>query len=165
MSQPVSIRRFREDDKEAIKGLITAIMAREFKEDQGAYPITDIEQIEKAYGNIGDIFFIAEDGNKVIGTVAIKKEDERIALLRRLFVSLDYRKKQIGQKLLERALKFCQEVGYQELVFKTTSRMQGAILLCQKKGFVQRAKIQLGDIELLKFTLSLRDGHKSGESF
>jgi len=164
MTQPITIRRFRQEDKALIKNLISEIMAHEFKEAQNVYPTGDIEELEKAYGNIGDVFFVAEDGDRLIGTVAIKKEDERVALLRRLFVSTQYRKKQIGLKLLERALKFCQEVGYQELVFKTTSQMQGAIQLCQKKGFIQRAKIQLGDTELLKYVLSLRDGVKVSES-
>ena len=164
MSQPITIRRFRKEDKPLVKELIDEIMVQEFKESANAYPTTDIDEIEKAYGNIGDVFFVAEEGNSLIGTVAIKKEDERVALLRRLFVSSRFRKKQIGLKLLERALKYCQEVGYQELVFKTTSQMQGAIQLCQKKGFVQRAKIQLGNTELLKYVLSLRDGVKASEN-
>lgn len=155
MAEAIVIKRFDTDDKEYIKNLIDSIMAEEFKDDQQAYPNQDIETIETSYGKIGDIFFVAKDKNKIIGTVAIKKEDERVALLRRLFVHTDYRNKKIGMKLIERALDFCREVGYQELVFKTTSRMQGAIQLCQKKGFVQRAKLQLGEIELLKFTLSL----------
>lgn len=155
MAEAIVIKRFETDDKEYIKNLIDSIMAEEFKDDQQAYPNQDIETIETSYGKIGDIFFVAKDKSKIIGTVAIKKEDDRVALLRRLFVHTDYRNKKIGMKLIERALDFCREVGYQELVFKTTSRMQGAIQLCQKKGFVQRAKLQLGEIELLKFTLSL----------
>jgi len=156
MADSIKIRRFTAEDKDIINGLINSIMAEEFRDDLQAYPNQDIETIETSYGNIGDVFFVAEDHDKVVGTVAIKKEDERVALLRRLFVDTNYRNKKIGVKLIERALNFCQEVGYQELVFKTTSRMQGAIQLCQKKGFVQRAKLQLGDIELLKFTLSLK---------
>lgn len=155
MPDSIVIKRFEVEDKETIKSLIDSIMAGEFQGDQQAYPNQDIETIETSYGKIGDVFFVAKDKDKIVGTVAIKKEDERVALLRRLFVDPAYRNKKIGMKLIERALNFCQEVGYRELVFKTTSRMQGAIQLCQKKGFVQRAKLQLGDIELLKFTLSL----------
>lgn len=157
----VTIRKYKSGDEPAIKSMITAIMGREFREDQGAYPTEDLESIEKSYGKLGDVFFVAEAGSKVVGTVAIKKEDDRIALLRRLFVDTDYRNQRLGVKLIDRALEYCREVGYQELVFRTTSRMEGAIRLCQKKGFVQRAKIQLGDFELLKFTLHLPNGHNS----
>lgn len=155
MSATVEIKKFQSEDQKAVVELIDSIMKQEFHEDQGAYPIQDIESIEKSYGKIGDVFFVAKSQGKVIGTVAIKKEDERTGLLRRLFVAASHRKKRIGEMLIDRALQYCREVGYQELVFKTTSRMKGAIQLCSKKGFVQRAKLDLGEIELLRYTLSL----------
>ena len=154
----ITIRRFADGDEEQVKALICQIMSEEFQEDQKAYPTHDIENIVEAYGSLGDSFFVAQDGKHIVGTVAIKKEDERIALLRRLFVSADYRKRKIGLNLIERALQFCHEVGYEEIIFRTTSRMSGAIQLCEKRGFVQRAKLDLGPIELLKFSLSIRDG-------
>jgi GNAT superfamily N-acetyltransferase len=92
----------------------------------------------------------------VVGTVAIKKEDSRVALLRRLFVASTHRKLKIGKRLIDRALDFCREVGYEEVVFKTTSKMAGAIDLCKKNGFIQRAHIVLGPIELVKLSLCLR---------
>lgn len=153
----VQIRRCTQEDEKAVVRLISGVMNEEFKESASAYPLEDVERIEKAYGNAGDAFFVAVDGHHaVVGTVAIKKEDDRIALLRRLFVSPTHRNQKIGKKLLDRALEFCREVGYEEIVFKTTSKMSGAIELCKKNGFIQRAHIALGPIELLKFSLNIR---------
>lgn len=154
----ITIRRFAPNDGPSIVALITGIMEEEFRDAQSAYPTDDISNIETAYGGLGEAFFVAVNGNKVVGSVAIKKEDERVALLRRLFVDPSYRKQQLGVKLVDRALKFCDEVGYDEIIFKTTSQMVGAVKLCQKCGFVQRAKIQLGGLELLKFSLPVRSG-------
>ena len=151
----VQIRRFSTGDKESIKKLISSIMDREFQADKEAFSIEDLENLEKHYGNFGEAFFVAEDGNGIIGTAAVKREDDRIALIRRIFVSPDYRKKQIGLRLLTRAVEFCREVGYQELIFRTTSRMTAAIALVKKQGFQSRAKIPMGQLELLKFALSL----------
>ncbi len=156
----IAIRRICSEDERAVKSLISDIMNEEFKDSAAAYPTDDLDQIEKVYGGLGEAFFVATDSKRVIGTVAVKKEDGRIALMRRLFVSKDYRNRQIGVKLIERVLQFCEECGYDEIIFKTTSRMEGAIKLCQKKGFAQRAKLQLGPMELLKFALPLRNGHK-----
>lgn len=155
-----AIRRYNIEDKTLILQLIQTIMHEEFTDDLSAYPMEDIENIEKAYHGLGDAFFVATDGNKIIGTVAIKKEDDRIALLRRLFVAKAYRKQQIGLKLIDRAIQFCDEMGYEELIFRTTSKMQAAAKLCQKKGFVPRAKLALGPVELLKFALSIRNAVK-----
>lgn len=140
--------------------LICTIMDREFHDAKHAYPTEDVECIEKAYGGIGEAFFVAVDSQtqKVVGTVAIKKEDDRVALLRRLFVAPTHRKLKIGKRLIDRALDFCREVGYEEVIFKTTSKMSGAIELCRKNGFAQRAHIILGPIELLKLSLRIREG-------
>ncbi|HQB11986.1 MAG TPA: GNAT family N-acetyltransferase [Candidatus Omnitrophota bacterium] len=152
----VTIRRCTKEDEKAVLELITNVMSKEFQDAASAYPMEDVEQIATAYGGIGDAFFVAvDDHNKVVGTVAVKKEDERIALLRRLFVAPTHRNLRIGKKLIEHAIRFCREAGYGEMIFKTTSRMSGAIQLCMKNGFVQRAHIALGPIELLKFSLSL----------
>jgi GNAT superfamily N-acetyltransferase len=154
----VEIRRFASGDEKAVVQLISGIMTEEFREDQAAYPIDDLQHIRQSYGGLGEAFFVAVSGGDIIGTVALKKEDDRTVLMRRLFVSKSYRKKKIGTKLIEYAKKFCDEVGYQEMVFRTTSRMKSAAEVCQKCGFVQRAKLSLGPIELMKFTYSLHNG-------
>ncbi|MBN1689085.1 MAG: GNAT family N-acetyltransferase [Candidatus Omnitrophica bacterium] len=156
----VSIRRFEKTDQEQIRELITTIMSEEFKEDQAVFPTADIENIPQSYGGLGEAFFVATNGQQVVGTVAVKREDDRIALMRRLFVAAAYRKKQIGLQLIDRALEFCEEVGYKEVIFRTTSRMESATKICQKKGFTPRAKLKMGDIELYKLAVSLRDGLK-----
>ena len=160
----VTIRRFKTTDGLAVGKLISHIMSGEFQEAQSAYPTDDIERIGSAYGGLGEAFFVAVIDSKVVGTVAVKKEDNRVALLRRLFVDSTYRKRRIGLKLLNRALQFCDKMGYQEIIFRTTSYMRSANQICQKRGFVQRAKLKMGPIELLKFSLSLRNSLKKAKS-
>lgn len=155
-----SIRRFSDGDHDEVIGLIKGVMSDEFSQDAYAYPTADLDTISETYGGLGEAFFVAVDGKKIIGTVGIKKEDDRIAMLRRLFVSADYRGQKVGSKLIQRALQFCEEVGYDEFVFRTTSRMTKAIDLCKKNGFIQRAKIQLGPIELFKFVRALHPLNK-----
>src|SRR5690348_17303927 len=106
----ISIRRFSTEDRDEVLGLIQGIMNREFAQDAHAYPTADLDDIETTYGNLGEAFFVAVNGKKIVGTVGIKKEDDRTALLRRLFVSPDYRGQKIGEKLIQRALQFCEEV-------------------------------------------------------
>lgn len=153
----VKIRRLEPRDGDAVRKLITRIMDEEFPEDKGAFSAEDLDALSESYGRLGEAFFVAEDGRKVVGTVGVKREDERLALVRRIFVAPEYRKRKIGLELLNRAIEFCNEVGYQELIFKTTSRMSGAIGLVKKRGFQSRAKVPMGRLELLKFGLSLRE--------
>ena len=137
----ITIRRFNSPDAKCVRSLITQIMNEEFRDETAAYPNDDLEDILRTYGAPGEAFFVASQGDKIVGTVAIKKEDDRLALMRRLFVAPSHRKQQLGLKLIDRALGFCQEMGYAEVIFRTTSRMEGANKICQKCGFVPRAKL------------------------
>ena len=156
----VQIRRFAAGDETAVLRLVQQIMDGEFKEDKAAFPTADLEALHDAYGKLGEAFFVAEDNKKIVGTVGIKREDDRVALLRRIFVDPIYRKKKIGLELLNRAIEFCEEVGYRELIFKTTSRMANAIELVRKRGFQSRAKVPMGNLELLKYSLSIKNDKK-----
>src|SRR3990167_1473161 len=98
------VARFKPEHQPQVKALISRIMDQEFGDAVGAYPTDDLIQPEASYGALGEAFFVALDGGIVIGTAAIKKEDARVALLRRLFVSPDFRGKKIGTKLIDAAL-------------------------------------------------------------
>ena len=152
----IQIRRFETQDGKAVKELIHQVMDGEFQEEKSAFSFDDLERIEESYGQLGEAFFVAEEGKKIVGTIGVKREDDRKALLRRMFVSPEHRKRKIGLELLNRAIEFCEEVGYSELVLKTTSRMADAIELVQKRGFQSRAKVPMGQVELMKFSLSLK---------
>lgn len=152
----VKIRRVEGTDSEAVKELILKIMDEEFHEDKAAFSTADIDRLAEAYGGLGEAFFVAENSGHIVGTVGVKREDDRNAFLRRIFVAPAYRKKRIGSELIKRAIDFCHEVGYQELIFKTTSHMKGACELVQNHGFHLRAKVPMGQLELLKFSLPLK---------
>ncbi len=153
----VTIRKCHESDQQAAKELITRILREEFPKESPAFPIEDLNEINRSYGKLGEAFFVALDEGVIIGTAAVKQEDERTGLLRRLFVDSTYRRKKIGSQLIDRAIEFCREVGYEELMFKTTSTMSRAIKLCEAKGFVPRARLDIGPVQLVKFTLYLKN--------
>ncbi len=152
----VTIRKCQASDEKAIRDLIAGIMAQEFPKEASTFPTSDLEDISSSYGHLAEAFFVAATNGRIVGTVAIKQEDKRTAMLRRLFVDSQYRRKKIGSQLIERAIQFCREVGYDELIFKTTSTMKSAVQICEKKGFTPKARLDLGPVQLLKFALFLK---------
>ena len=156
----ITIRKFQQGDSQAVQNLITSIMSREFPQSQAAYPLDDLLDITKVYGSSGECFFVATKDSEIVGTVGVKREDGRAALLRRVFVSPDFRRQKIGVQLVDHAVKFCKDNGYEEIIFKSSSKMDGAINLCQAKGFQQRAKLEIGNMELFKFVLFLGNNRK-----
>ncbi len=152
----ITIRPVSPSDDQQVKELILSILEKEFPaEEEKAYLSTDIENVSKNYSSDGENFFVACKDKAIVGTVGIKREDERNALLRRIFVSPEYRRKKIGFQLIQHAIVFCKEEGYGEIIFKTTSRMKDAISLCEASGFVKKATIRLSGLDLFKFTVHL----------
>jgi N-acetylglutamate synthase-like GNAT family acetyltransferase len=151
----MEIRVFKEADSNQVRKLINSIMSQEFSDEEKVYFQDDLQNISKTYGGKKEVFFVAEEGNEIIGTVAIKEEEDGIALLRRLFVHSDYRSRKYGQTLLEKSIHFCQQQHYRIINFRSTDRMKPAIELCKKNGFHERAKIDLGSFQIIKLTLNI----------
>lgn len=153
------IRKFAENDGPRVKELILSILETEYPFDRKAYSDTDLENIGAAYGGPRDTFFVIEKENKIIATAGIKEDTKEIALLRRVFVDPNERRRGYGSQLLDETIKFCKDAGYKELVFRTTSKMVRAIELCKKKGFSEKEKIDLGGFFIHKFMLDLFTSH------
>ncbi len=151
----MEIRRFNLKDESQVKKLITDILKDEFAVDQKAYPPSDLDSISNVYGGKREAFFVGEESGKVIGTIAVKEESKKVAILRRLFVNPNYRGKDYGLSLIDRALDFCREKGYHEVIFHSSARMKAAIGLCLKRGFVEKQRLNLDGVDIIRFALVL----------
>lgn len=149
------IRPSQPGDSPQILQLVSEILGREFPQDRQAYPADDLEQIAEHYGGPGSTFLVAEDGRKIVGTVGVKREDARVAILRRLFVDPAYRGQGVGMRLLKTALEFCRDREFREVVIRTSSNMEQAIRLCCSLGFQEQGRWTLGDVTLVRFHLKL----------
>ena len=149
------IRVLRKGDEGAVRTLILGILNREFSVDQKAYPLTDLEAIQSHYRGPRDTFLIAEVDHRIVGTVAVKEDDEKTALLRRIFVDSAHRGKGLGSRLVEQALAFCRKKGYRQVVFRGTARMEQALSLMRHKGFIEKERIPFGEVEMIHFRLTL----------
>lgn len=152
----VNIRPVQPADAPEVKSLIEGIMGDEFSAARGLYAIHDIDDPAKYYSGSKDIFLVAELDGRVVGTVAIKEDTQKTALLRRIFVRKDFRGQGYGEKLLAKAMEFCFEHDYENVVFRGVDKMQKALKLCLKNGF-QESAIDLGkDLKLMILTKNLR---------
>ncbi len=152
----MEIRAFKDSDSKRVKELILSILTTEYPFDKNAYSDSDLDSIKEVYGGDRNHFFVIDDNGAIAGTVGIKEDDRETALLRRLFVSPNYRRKGLGKMLIDKALEFAREKKYKSIVFRTTNRMVQAIELCKKKDFVEKEKLDLGGFQIYKFELSLK---------
>jgi GNAT superfamily N-acetyltransferase len=151
------IRSFEKKDNEAVKELIDSVMTHEFPDEQRAYQYGDLDSIDKAYDKLREKFLVAAEESAIIGTIGVKEDSKRNALLRRLFVHPSHRERGIGSMLVDTALDFCKMNGYSYANFRATSKMQAAIkLLCEKKGFAQRDKCNFDGVEIINLVYKIK---------
>ncbi len=71
--------------------------------------------MQESYFDKGQCFFLAlNEFDRVIGCIGTKFEDNKL-FLSHLFVNVEYKRKGIGSKLLEKAENFAREKGYHEI--------------------------------------------------
>ncbi|OGX41435.1 MAG: hypothetical protein A3C53_00480 [Omnitrophica WOR_2 bacterium RIFCSPHIGHO2_02_FULL_68_15] len=149
----VRIRRFAPADAEAVRSLITGILAAEYAQDQAAYPAADLEKIAAVYGGPREAFLVADDGGRIVGTCAVKQDGETTAILRRFFVATTHRGQGLGVRLVEEAIAHCRTHGYRMIRIRTSGRMAAAIAVCRRHGFQEDERIQLGTVHLIMMSL------------
>lgn len=94
----------------------------------------------KMYSNIDEFFeyfWCLFDEKEIIGTVALKKLNDRHCELKSLYLLEQYQKKGFGYQLLKTAISKAQQDGYKEMYLDTLSSSTRAISLYERMGFVR----------------------------
>lgn len=151
----LEVKDYKPEDSESVRNLILSILRDEYPFDMNAYSETDINDITGIYGGEKNTFFVIKDKDKVIGTLGVKNESDKTALLRRLFVDKAYRKRGLGTSLVKKAVSFCESRGYKEMVFRATDRMKNAIQLLEKNGFKKIESLEVSGFHIHKYLLTL----------
>ena len=83
----------------------------------------------------GGQLWVAEINGKAAGSIAITKTNESVAQLRWFVLDEAYHGLGVGNQLMETALDFCRQQGYQQVYLWTVSVLEAARHLYGKYGF------------------------------
>lgn len=133
----IEIRTFGTHDAAGVVGVILPIQQAEF-----SVPITldaqpDLQDIRNFYQHGNGNFWVALDGDRVIGTIALLDIGEHRVALRKMFVHADYRGGTFGvaRDLLAVALSWCREKAVRRIYLGTTEKFLAAHRFYEKNGF------------------------------
>ncbi|HEY7083138.1 MAG TPA: GNAT family N-acetyltransferase [Nitrososphaeraceae archaeon] len=154
MSQGVKIRPFQGNDSDKVKEFILDIIVNEFKFKLEFDTLdSDILAIDKIYNRVNrGRMWIAETRvvdfkselqlQKIVGTTAVRNlyQFASTCELKRMYVSTDFRRLGVGQKLLDRAIDFAINNGYSRMVLDSSRTLYAARTLYLKNGFLDIAR-------------------------
>jgi putative acetyltransferase len=72
-----------------------------------------------------------------VGCAGIRKSEEKVAELKRMFIRPEHRNKGLGNELMRKAIELATDLGYDKIRLDTLDTMKSAIALYEKFGFKQ----------------------------
>ena len=95
----------------------------------------ELAHLNEMYASPSGVIFLSMEADIFTGCVAVRKKDEEVAELKRMYIKPGYRKGGLGSALLQKALDAAKEMGYKKIRLDTLSNMTNAIDLYTKFGF------------------------------
>jgi GNAT superfamily N-acetyltransferase len=154
----ITIRSFCPADQGACRKLyVEGIISGKIADNDTGF---DIDDIAASYmGRPGDHFWVAmNDAGEIVGTVGVHQHEVGTGEIRRLRVLADWRRRGIGTRLMETAVKFCQDHGMLKVTLDTFMDREPAIKLFEKFRFVHNRNKTVGEKELMYFYRDLYTG-------
>jgi putative acetyltransferase len=98
----------------------------------------EIDRIPAYYAEHGGSFFVAYEGDALIGMFGLERDGRNAMELRRMYVAPEVRRRGIGRRLLAHAEMACREAGLRRLTLSTSELQPEALALYRASGFTLR---------------------------
>jgi putative acetyltransferase len=144
----IKIRAIRPDEIPTAKQLIYQVAHRVFQDTrsleesiafyEGQGILQDMDELQQTYFENDGVFLVVTEDDKVIGTGAIRKIDEEICELKRLWLLFEYHGRGLGYRMIQELFAFARGKGYRRVWLETDRDHQGrALTLYRRLGFYE----------------------------
>ena len=99
--------------------------------------------INLSYQQSGGEFWIALSNGNVTGTIGLMLRENHCAVLKKFFVSKEYRSQKIGLALYKELIRFAEKAGVRHIILDTPSVAKVSHKFYEKAGFRKIDKAQL----------------------
>ena len=97
----------------------------------------EIEHLDEKYGYPNGRLYIAFYNGSLAGCIGLKKIDDEICEMKRLYVRPEFRGKHIGNVLAKKVIDEAKKIGYKSMVLDTFPFLTSAIKMYKKMGFYE----------------------------
>ena len=158
----ITITPYRDEFNAQVIDIVTSTQ-REFN-----VPVTlddqpDLKKIPEIYQQKGGNFWVALDGDNVIGTIALIDRGEHTGVLRKMFVRPNYRGKEkgISKRLLDTLMDWAREQDIRDIYLGTNTLLPAAPRFYEKNGFqLVENDILPPQVEAIRMKVDNRHYHK-----
>jgi putative acetyltransferase len=102
------------------------------------WPLADVIDFQHSYVDNGGIFLVIRDGETIVGTGALRRLEERVGEIKRVWLLPEYQGQGWGYRMMQQLLAVAREKGYQKVRLETNPIYQpGAFAFYRKLGFYE----------------------------
>ncbi len=122
-------------------GQLVALQTLEYRDSHGfglVFETRAATEMADFLGNLDparDLFLLARAGDRILGSVSIDGSKAPLARLRWFIVTSEARGRGLGWTLLDRAVTFCRERGFEGIYLTTIDRLDASAHLYERAGF------------------------------
>lgn len=95
----------------------------------------ELARLQELYGPPSGCLLLAREGAAIVGCVAVRRREQEICEMKRLYIRPEQRGRGFGRALAVTALARARELGYRSMVLDTLPSMTEAQSLYQSLGF------------------------------
>jgi putative acetyltransferase len=128
-SYMIKIRRIEASEVSFAKELIYRVAHKLFRDTrtleeaiafyEARHQLYDMDDVQQTYFDNDGIFLVMTDHEQIIGTGAIRKLDETICELKRVWLLFEYHGQGLGYRMIQELLTFARQKGYQRIRLET----------------------------------------------
>jgi GNAT superfamily N-acetyltransferase len=144
----INIRRIKPDEATAAKRVIYGVAHIIFNDSgsleesityhESRSELKDMDDIQRNYFDNGGIFLVMTDDDQLIGTGAVRKLEDKICELKRLWLLTEYHSRGLGYRMMQELLLFAREKGYERIRLETDPVYQKrAVEFYKRLGFYE----------------------------
>lgn len=135
------------DDLDIVRALIT-----EYANSLGVdLSFQDLDHELATLAAFYEQIFVARDDHDVAGCVALRRIDDTICEMKRLYVRPAFRGHDLGRRLAEHIIEEARQRGYKRMRLDTLPTMTAAIPLYRSLGFVEIEPYRFNPVEGTRF--------------
>jgi putative acetyltransferase len=100
--------------------------------------LKDLDDIQKNYVGRNGIFLVITDNDRLIGMGAIRRLEDKVCELRRLWLLMEYQGQGLGYRLMMQLLRYAREMGYEKMRLETAPvYLKRATAFYRRLGFYE----------------------------
>ncbi len=115
----------------------------------------DLNSIEATYLSDGSNFWLIEAPDGLVAMAAISRIDAKTGRLRRMRVTEARRRSGLARALLDKAVEFCRDSGYDRVILDTTEQQTAAHKLYEGYGFARTGERMIGPFRVFDYEMRI----------